>query len=121
MAALVEELSLHRVEGGKAFIVGRREMVQAASVKLADVEALLTRAWGTRVGVVLTPIDAAEQTSRGGVSPGDSGPRAGREPGIREAAPDDRPAMQDHPLVRRAIDQLGARLIMVQPRTRQEP
>lgn len=120
VAALIEELSLHRVEGSRVFVVGRREMIQAASVKLADVELLLARAWGTRVTVVLTPIDA-DQVAGGNVVTGDGVSRAGREAGPREAASDDRPAMQDHPLVRRAIEQLGARLITVQPRTRQEP
>lgn len=111
MATLLNELTCLGVAGGVARLVGPRDMVQAARAKAADIEALFRQATGEAVKVQI------EGMGGGGAAVAE----------VREAAETPRPAaepatprapMQEHPLVRQAIEQLGATFVRAQPRVR---
>lgn len=110
MATLLGELTFLGVTGGVARLVGPREMVQAARAKVADLEALFRQAVGSPVKVQIESAggDLREVAAEMG---------ADRAPSL--AAPQTpKASMQEHPLVRQAVEQLGATLVRVQPRVK---
>ena len=97
MGALVEQLTLERVEGGVAVLTADPSVAVTARSRAAELEQLASRAWQARVTLRIVDAEAPA-------------PPAGEET--------TRVSMSEHPLVRLAVDELGARLIAVQPRAR---
>lgn len=108
MATLLNELTCLGVAGGVARLVGPRDMVQAARAKAADIEALFRQATGEAVKVQIEGMGGGAAEVREAEAP-----RAAAEPAAPPRAP-----MQEHPLVRQAIEQLGATFVRAQPRVR---
>ena len=108
MATLLNELTCLGVSGGVARLVAPRDMVQAARAKTAEIEGLFRQVLGS---VVKVQLEGAGGEVREIVA--DSGSA------LAEAAPAaPRASMQEHPLVRQAIEQLGATFVRAQPRVR---
>jgi hypothetical protein len=118
MAALLGELTFLGLAQGTARLVGPRPMVQAARAKAQDIEALFRQAAGRPIKVVIEGAGAPVP-----VPPGDARRRPAGPPPAAAAEPDPAPAVpqapiQEHPLVRQAIEQLGATFVRAQPRVR---
>lgn len=110
MATLLNELTCLGVTGGVARLVGPRDMVQAARAKAGDIEALFRQATGEPVRVQIEGMGGGAEVRE---------PAAEPALAAREAAPAaPRTPMQEHPLVRQAIEQLGATFVRSQPRVR---
>jgi hypothetical protein len=109
MATILCDLSFLGMSAGVARLVGPREIVQAAKAKIADLELLFRKASGGPVKVQIEPLVSE-------MRPEAVAPETGLGTPTLPATP--KVSMQEHPLVRKAIDQLGATLIRVQPRIR---
>ncbi|MEK6703347.1 MAG: hypothetical protein AABZ53_13870 [Planctomycetota bacterium] len=96
LGAMLSELELESFADGKATLIGPASIVSAAQTKLTDLEQLFARVTGRPIRVALRAHEPAAAAAR-------EAPRA--------------PAA-DHPLVRQAIEQLGARIVAVHPRSR---
>ena len=92
----LSELELESLASGQATLVGPASIISAAQTKLNDLEQLFARVTGRPIRVALRPHEPTAAAER-------EAPRA--------------PAA-DHPLVRQAIEQLGARIVAVHPRSR---
>ena len=104
MAAILGDLTFLGLSAGVARLVGPRDVVQAAKSKLADLELLFRQASGGPVKVQVEPMAVEVRADAPAAESGLSVPVTPKV------------SMQEHPLVRKAIDQLGATLIRVQPR-----
>jgi len=106
-ATILGDLTFLGLSAGVARLVGPREIVQAAKTRLADLELLFRKASGGPVKVQIEPVAGEMRSDSPAIETGLDAPAALATP---------KASMQEHPLVRKAIDQLGATLIRVQPR-----
>ena len=109
MATILGELTFLGLSAGVARLVGPREIVQAARAKIVDLESLFRQATGGPVKIQIEPTASESRSDIPEPEPGLSVPAVQVMP---------KASMQEHPLVRKAIDQLGATLLRVQPRIR---
>lgn len=106
IATLLGELTFLGLREGVARLVGPREMVVAARNKITEIESLFRQATGSPVRVQIEAASAEVREPMAGDPSALAAPAAPRAP------------MQEHPLVRQAIDQLGATLVRIQPRVK---
>ncbi len=92
---MLTDLALDQLTAGNATLSGPASIVAAAQSKTSDLEQLFERVTGRPVRIAL---------------------RA-HEPPPAEQQPARAPAA-DHPLVRQAVEQLGARIVAIHPRSK---
>lgn len=107
LSAIVGELTFLGLAAGVARLVGPRDIVQAARMKLAELESLFRQASGSPVKVQMEA--AASEVREQSAGPSLASPAQPQAP---------RMSMQEHPLVKKAISQLGATWVRAQPRIR---
>jgi hypothetical protein len=107
LSAIVGELAFLGLAAGVARLVGPRDIVQAARMKLTELENLFRQASGSPVRVQIEA--AASEVREQNSGPGLATPAQPQAPRV---------SMQDHPLVKKAMAQLGATWVRAQPRIR---
>jgi pyruvate/2-oxoglutarate dehydrogenase complex dihydrolipoamide acyltransferase (E2) component len=119
LTTVLNDLTFLGIGQGVARLVGPRDIVAAAKSRISDLEAHFRQVVGTPIKVQIeptasdvTPAAPAPALAPQPATAAPTDPHAGANP----AGP--RVPMHEHPLVRKAIAELGATLLRVQPRVR---